>query len=394
MPLLPFASRSSKASSPHGSSEPRQSISKWNLLRQSVRLPPPSPLPKALTDQISTEIYELILDHLDYTPALLACNLVCRSWAPHSKFLLLKLMVCYPVPLVAHGGFGLIACAIPDALQGNGGIIYGTKDGIYRGTTDGSRPRLLSLHDVTQIDLLADANLVICLAGGNFMTMSFSSLNSGTCQESAVTRISKHVSCFTVYRSTVAGERHRVCALKASTLSGTLKVYDVSGNNNNGFTLVNAVELYIPLETYSVRFLSRTRLVAAIKMGSAVQGGFEMVDLVTAETQSLIDPDDPLHLRFSLKKAKPITVIRVETVFLICYDKHAFYIDRRGNMTRNELVMRWAQPANAFAFRKPYILALCDACAEVWNFETGRMVQKIQGDVTEIVFCERAVPRS
>ncbi|KAJ6479696.1 hypothetical protein C8R45DRAFT_355508 [Mycena sanguinolenta] len=93
-------------------------------------------------------------------------------------------------------------------------------------------------------------------------------------------------------------------------------------------TLVNAMELYIPLETYSVMFLSRTRLVAAIKIISTVRGGFELIDLVTAETQSLLEPDDPSHLQLSLKKAKPITVFRVDAIFLLCYDKLAFYIDR------------------------------------------------------------------
>ncbi|KAF7370284.1 Sulfhydryl oxidase [Mycena sanguinolenta] len=426
MPLLSFTSRRSSKASLHTSSEPNQSSSKWDLLRQSIRTPALSPLPKAITDQISTEIYELIIDHLRYTPALLACNLVCRSWAPRCKHLLLERMVCHPIPLVAHGGFGSITCAVPDP-GGNGGIIYVPKDGIYRGTTNGARRRLLFLHDVSQIDLLPDSNLVICLAGGTFMTMSLSSLNSGTLQD--VHRISKHVSCFTVYRSTVVGERHRVCALKTSALSSTIKVYDVSGNNTVS-TLVNAMELYIPLETYSVKFLSRTRLVAAIKIISTVRGGFELIDLVTAETQSLLEPDDPSHLHLSLKKAKPITVFRVDTIFLLCYDKLAFYIDRRGNMTRNEIVMRWAQSANAFGklyyiflfiminvvivLHMPYILAFCDARVEVWNIETGKMVQKIpgpyyllsspdlgervlslslsSGDVTEIAFQKRAVP--
>ncbi|KAF8216928.1 CNH domain-containing protein [Mycena galopus ATCC 62051] len=417
MPLLklPFgSSHNPQESSSRGSSEATPSGSKWTLLRQSVRRPTLSPLPRTITDQISTEIYELIIDHLDHTPSLLACNLVCRSWTPRSKCLLLERMICRPVPLVAHGGFGPISCAVPDPLRGNGAVIYGTKDGIYRGTKDGSRPRLLSIRDVSQIDILSHENLVICLAGGNFMTMPLSALTSGACHDSAITRISKHVSCFTVYRSTVAGERHRLCALKGSTLSGTLKVYDVTGTNT--FTLVSARELYIPLETYSVRFLSHTKLVAALRKGFAVEGGFEMVDLITLETQSLIDPDDPCHLEFSLKKAKPLAVFRVDAAFIVCYDKLAFYLDRRGNRTRNELAMRWTQPANAFALHEPYILAFCDMRVEVWNIETGAMVQKISGpyhllntpdsgekvlglsllsgEIAEIVFREDAVPSS
>ncbi|KAF7356278.1 CNH-domain-containing protein [Mycena venus] len=198
----------------------------------------------------------------------------------------------------------------------------------------------------------------------------------------------------------------------ASLCTGApLLVYDVS-NNNQVSTLVPALELYIPLETYSVRFLSQTRLVAAIKKGFAVQGGFEMVDLVTAETQGLLDPDDPSPLDLAHKKVKPITVFRVDTVFLVCYNKHAFYIDRRGIRPLNKVVLRWTQPAHAFALHQPYILAFCDRGVEVWNIETGEMVQKIQGpyhllntpesgekvlglsllsgEITEIVFHEHA----
>ncbi|KAJ7918677.1 CNH domain-containing protein [Mycena leptocephala] len=373
---FPFTSHNSQGTS-HSTSG-----SKWNLLRHSVKNSGPKslvPFPKALTDQISTEIYELIIDHLGADKrCLLACSLVCRSWAPRSRCLLLGLMVCHPVPLVSHGGFGTVNCAVSDDQRASGGIIYGTTDGIYRGSKDGSRPRLLSIHDVSQIEILLDSNLFLCLAGGNFITIPLTVLYSGSSQETDITRISKHVSYFTVYRSTVSGESHRVCVLKSSTLSGTIKVFDVSGNNHVSRLLI-ATEFYIPLETYSVRFLSRTRLVAALKKGFGVEGGFEMVDVVTAETQSLLDSSDLSFGEFPLKKAKPVTVFRISSVFLVCHDKFAFYIDRRGSMTRKELVMQWTHPSSAFALHEPYIFAFCNMQVEVWNIETAKMVQKING---------------
>jgi hypothetical protein len=76
----------------------------------------------------------------------------------------------------------------------------------------------------------------------------------------------------------------------------------------------------------------------------------------------------------------------------------AFYIDRRGSMTRKELVMQWTYPSNAFgelryvstcclhgaemvglALHEPYIFAFCNMQVEVWNIETAKMVQKING---------------
>ncbi|KAJ7108856.1 CNH domain-containing protein [Mycena crocata] len=372
---FPFTSSSTHASSSNG-----RSGSKWSLLRNAVKSSSPTTthflrqFSKAITEQISTEIYELVIDHLyGDKRTLLTCMLVCRSWVPRSKALLLESTVCHPVPLIGHGGFGKITCAVPDH---SGNIIYGTTEGVYRGTPNGSRPRLLSTQDVTQIEILPDTDLFIYLAGGVFMTMPLSILNSGACQNSDINRLSKHVASFTVYRSTVAGKGHRMCALKTSTLSSTIKVFDIDVQL---FTLRVALELYIPSESYSVRFLTRTRLAAAIKKGG---GGFEMVDLLTAETQSLLDPDDPaLDLALN-KKIKPLTVFRASDIFIVCYDKFGFYIDRRGRMARNELLMRWTAPATAPALHEPYLLAFSETHVEAWNIETAEMLQKIRGQCT------------
>ncbi|KAJ7509797.1 CNH domain-containing protein [Mycena galericulata] len=382
---FPFTSTSSRGLAAHGSSH---SGSKWNLLRHAVKTSSSeassrphgssTPFPERITDQISTEIYELIMDSLSLDKSsLLACNLVCRSWAPRSRCLLLELMVCHPVPLVGHGGFGRIRCAAPYNQGYREEIIYGTTDGIYRGSRDGSRPRLLSIHDVSQIEILADVNLFLCIAGGVFMTLPLSALNAGTCRDSDIHRLSKHVVFFAVYRSTTPGESHRVCVLKTSALSGTIKAFDVVGNPQAS-TLVIARELYMPRETFSVRFLSRTRLAVALNQGFAVHGGFEMVDLTTATTQSLVDPDDPATDSLPTK-VKPMSVFRVSDIFLLCFDKFGFYIDKRGKMIRNDLVMRWDSTPHSFALHGPYILAFFDTQVGVWNIETAEMVQKIKG---------------
>ncbi|KAJ7742885.1 CNH domain-containing protein [Mycena metata] len=339
------------------------------------------PLAKVITDQISTEIDELIIDHLSNDKrSLLACNLVCRSWVPRSQMLLLEFLICRPVPLVSHGGFGSITCAIPAPDHPGfheGGVIYGTTDGVYRGLPDGARPRLLSIPAVSQIHILPDENLFLCLAGGEFITIPLGTVISGTCQDVDMTRLSKHVSAFAVYRPTVAGESRRVCVLKSSSLSSTIKVFDVTGYHQV-WTLVRVQQSYIPRETYSIHFLSRTRIAVGIKTGgSTLPGGFEVVDLVTLETQSLLDPADP-SLEFAFTRVKPVAVFRVFGIFLVCYDKFAFYINRNGGMTRNNRLMRWTRPANGFALHLPYILAFCDAHVEVWNLETAKVAQKIQ----------------
>ncbi|KAK7025001.1 sulfhydryl oxidase [Favolaschia claudopus] len=371
MPLLSFVSQAT--------SNP------WR--RSQIQIPAPSssspitPLPQTLTEQLSTEIYELILDYLDHTPTLLSCNLVCRSWAPRSKCLLLERMVCRPLPIVAHGGFGEVLCAVPDPTPDNNGIIFGTRDGIYRGTRDHSRPRLLACNDAAQIEAFPEEDFFVCLAGGTLMTMSLAALNSGTLRDSDITRVSHHVSAFTVHWNTTAGGSHRLCAFKTSSLSTTMKVFDV--NTTNQLTnLVVYRELYIPTETRSMRFINSTRVIVALKKSGGAKGGFEVVDFNTAESQSLLDPNDPSHPEDEVKKSRSKTVNFFKSgdaEYLVCYDKFAFFVDRSGTMVRGDETMRWSQPANMFALREPYLLAVCNNFIEVWNIETGKRAHQIKG---------------
>ncbi|KAJ7656431.1 CNH domain-containing protein [Mycena polygramma] len=129
------------------------------------------------------------------------------------------------------------------------------------------------------------------------------------------------------------------------------------------------------------------------------------------DTQNLRD-NDPATLELSLQYSSPVTIFRVADDLLVCYEKVAYYVDRRGDWTRRELVMRWTRRSNAFALHEPYLLAFCNARVEVWNIQTAEIVQTVPGayclintpdsgdkilstsfsprDVTEIVFHGRA----
>ncbi|KAJ7022105.1 CNH domain-containing protein [Mycena alexandri] len=329
-----------------------------------------SPLPRRITDQISTEIYELIIDHLSVDKrSLLVCNLVCRSWVPRSQCILLRRMPCRPLHVVNHGRFGTANCAV--SLANNGGILCGTKDGIFR-SSDGLR--LLPLRCVSQIEILPDLNLVLCVAGGTFFTLRLSVLNSGAFRRDDMTRLLENVSCFAVFRSSVVGESHRVCVFKGSSAFGTIYIWDVSGDQ-----LVLTQALGVTRRHFL--FLSATHLLTWSK-NTTVHGGFDFIDLAAPQTpiRTLLDPHDP-SLAFALKKVKPRTVFRVaeSNTFLVCYEKFAFYIDGKGRMTRNELVMQWTCSSNGFAIHEPYILAFCNKHIEVWNIEIAQLMQTIEG---------------
>ncbi|KAK7025008.1 sulfhydryl oxidase [Favolaschia claudopus] len=371
MPLLPFVLRkhSSERNLRHeGPQKPRASR-------------PTVPLPRTITEQLSTELYELILDHLDDTPTLLTCNRVCRSWAPRSKCLLLGRAVCRPLPIVSHGSLGAVTCAIPNPTAENNGIIFGTREGVYRGTRHTSpQTRLLSLNDVTQIEAFPNEDFFVCLAGGTLMTMSLAALNSGTLRDSDITRVSQHVSFFSVHWNNAEGANHRLCALKTSSLSTTMKIYDLNAINHST-NLVIYRELYIPIETHSLRFINATRVGVAVKKGGRVKGGFEVVDFNTTESQGLLDPDDPSHPGNEVKKSKskPMNFFKAGSEYLVCYDKLGFFVDRQGRMVRGDRMMKWSQTASIFVLREPYLLVFCSTFIEVWNISTGEKVQKIMG---------------
>ncbi|KAJ7066359.1 citron-like protein [Mycena amicta] len=140
-------------------------------------------------------------------------------------------------------------------------------------------------------------------------------------------------------------------------------------------------ELYIPIQLTSIRFLSRDRIAAALKQTFPGQSGFEVLDLLSAHTQSLLDPDDP-NLVFAFNKdavGRAITMFRVAGIFLVCNEKLGFFIDRRGRLAIDFPIFKWKETPSAFIVHEPYLLAFANQRIEVWNLETAEMVQKVPG---------------
>ncbi|KAJ7289085.1 CNH domain-containing protein [Mycena rebaudengoi] len=349
--------------------------SRWNVARSAVASHGLPPFPKSVTDQISTELYELIIDRLwADKQTLLACSLVCRSWVPRSKHHLLAFQFCRPEHLATHGGFGAVTSAVTYKPHNDedSGILYSTTDGIYKSSLDARRTQLLRVANVTQIDVLEAEDLFVGLAGGTLITLPFSTLLADS-NPNNLRQILKHGAFFSVHRNTAdASQPSRVCVVKTSALNTTIKIFNVSLGPNNQSVLTMFRELYIPGESYSIRLLSQTKLAAAAK------GGFEIIDLPTLGAQSLLDFTDPA-LKFAQKKTKPMAIFRVSDIFLVCYNKFGFYIDRAGRMARNALLIHWKANPVAFALHEPYLLVFDYLWVDVWNIETGQLVRSIRG---------------
>ncbi|KAJ7195869.1 CNH domain-containing protein [Mycena rebaudengoi] len=349
--------------------------SPWNVLRSAVVSQGLPPFPKSVTDQISTELYEVIIDRLwADKQTLLACSLVCRSWVPRSKHHLLAFQFCRPEHLATHGGLGAVTSAVIYKPHNDldSGILYSTTDGIYKSSLDARRTQLLRVTNVTQIDVLEAEDLFVGLAGGTLIILPFSTLLADS-NPNNIRQVSKHGAFFSVHRNTAdASQPSRICVVKTSAHNTTIKIFNVSLGPNNQSVLTISREIYIPRESYSVRLLSQTKLAAAVK------GGFEMVDLPTLNTQSLLDFTDPA-LEFAQKKTKPMAIFRVSDIFLVCYDKFGFYIDRAGRMARNALLIHWKAAPVSFALHEPYLLVFNHLWVDVWNIETGKLMQSVHG---------------
>jgi hypothetical protein len=104
-----------------------------------------------------------------------------------------------------------------------------------------------------------------------------------------------------------------------------------------------------------------------------------MVSLKTLEMQSVLDPQDKSLAFTCQEKAKPIILYRLKDEFLLVYSIFAFFIDRRGRMTRPELMITWEGKPSVFGLSYPYILAFEPDFIEIRNVESGQLVDIITG---------------
>ncbi|KAJ7117588.1 citron-like protein [Mycena epipterygia] len=316
-------------------------------------------------------------------------------------------MLFRPLRLVNDDGLGIVTCAVPYCqgtyprfwrsvpkkltifVAGDSWVFYATADGIYRTFDDGSSSRLLAIRDISQMGVLEDVNLFFWLSGGVFMTMDLDVLNSGLAT-STTFKLDAHSN------GTSGGpqSRHLICLVKSSSDSGVIaKVLGIKTSSNSRVLepfrvrtffvpyrilckLMDLKEFYIKgQDAYAVEFMSQMRLVVSLRRG------FEKVDLESLDTQGLLDVTDRSIYLPAHRKAKPMAIFHAFSVLLLCYDKFGFFVSDRGRMTRWGTIMSWNHGISAvsFALQRSHLLVFGASRVEIWNIETGMIVQKIPG---------------
>ncbi|ODQ49792.1 CNH-domain-containing protein [Saitoella complicata NRRL Y-17804] len=360
-------------------------------------------LPGASKDS-SNKGYPLTFTHLGrrgYNITLYATTFVSRrKWIEHieaqQKVIKEKSHV-FIKGVVSEGyfmGSNRVNCAVP--YEGGNKLVYGTDNGIYisdriagvAGEEPMSAPpvRVLPASNVQQIEVLEDYGLLLVLADKVLYSYALESLdpNDTTLANKRPKKVAGHTQFF---RAGVCLGRVLVCVVKSNSLSSTIKVFEPVAQapagkktpafkkllQNNTETLKMFKELAIPSESSSVSFLKSKLCVGCAK-------GFEVVSLENLETQSLLDPaDTSLDFVNKRENIKPIAIYRMNGEFLLCYDEFAFFVNRNGWRARPEWIINWEGMPRSTSFYYPYILGFDPNLIEIYNIETGALVQVVPG---------------
>ncbi|KAJ6581895.1 CNH domain-containing protein [Mycena capillaripes] len=327
-------------------------------------------------------------------------------------------MAVFDTVVLSEGFFGAnkVNCAAPvqsgsflgSVLTATGDgrpIVYGTDDGVYIADLqepDKDPVKVLALVDVGQVDVLEDFQLLIVLSEREVLAFPLDALDptDPTAGLKHLARISSDVSFFKTGRCL---DRVLVSIIKSTRLSTVVKILEPPGQTTRGHAPIfkkqlqggNAPlkpfrEFYMPVESTSIHYL-KTRLCIGCSKG------FEIVDLESLETHGLLDPADksinailktnPL-LGFLTPARVPMALYRIDSDFLICYDKFAFYVNKSGNRSRSEFMVTWKDKPTGFALHRPYVLAFSPSSVEIRHIETGLVSQTILGSNMRLLFAD------
>lgn len=273
-----------------------------------------------------------------------------------------------------------VNCASP--YDGGRKLIYGTDSGIYVADRKSRDPqqmprRVVETQAVTQLDVLEEYQLLLVLSNRTLLSFPLAVLDPNeTTLAKRPKKIQSHCSFF---KTGICLGRHLVCCVKSSALSTTVKVYEpndtiskAKGKKGLG-KMFNAgqdelkpfKEFYIPTESTSIHFLKSSLCVASAR-------GFEVVSLMTLETQSLLDQADT-SLDFVARKenVRPIHIERLNGEFLLNYSEFSFFVNRNGWRARPEWRIDWEGSPQSFALSYPWILAFEPNFIELRHIETG-----------------------
>ncbi|KAI8367364.1 hypothetical protein EDC96DRAFT_506546 [Choanephora cucurbitarum] len=289
--------------------------------------------------------------------------------------------------------------------------LLATDVGLYVGpnnsVSSGVPRKILLLEKVTQVHVLEDYQLLLVLANGILWQYPLDITING--QPEGI----KSIQCFgRKIRANVpffhVGEcldQTLICVPKSSSVNGTeIELFEptmpktelkkksllgrLSMRPTSSLSLTNTQvtqlkPIYSPCDVWAIDN-TRSMLLLTTPLGIVA------VDMKTKKADSLLDPSDK-HLEFITKNEKIDEQMKLNPIikriavfpvpngnYLICYDKFAFYIDKKGRRAERKFKIVWEGTPTAFAYHHPYVIAFEQQFIEIRNAIDGHLEQVIQ----------------
>ncbi|KAL9544966.1 hypothetical protein PS6_008487 [Mucor atramentarius] len=171
--------------------------------------------------------------------------------------------------------------------------------------------------------------------------------------------------------------------MKKKSLLGRLSIRATSSLSLMNTQVTHLKPIYSPCDVWAIDN-TRSMLLLTTPVGIVA------VDMKTKKADGLLDPSDK-YLEFITRHEKIDEQIKMNPVikriavfsvpngdYLVCYDKFAFYIDKKGRRTQHRFKIEWEGHPTAFAFHYPHVIAFEQQFIEIRSVIDGHLQQVIQ----------------
>ncbi|KAL0090588.1 CNH domain-containing protein [Phycomyces blakesleeanus] len=273
---------------------------------------------------------------------------------------------------------GKVTCSVPyAATSGKRMVAIGTQTGVWIGASGSTSFRkVLSLLDVTQIDVLEQHRVLLVLAEKVVYGYPLDTLDTGS-QNKPVERVPQRISQHVAYFSTgVIKGKTLLIVMKRKGMDSHFKAFEpVCGDLRDP---KNAKFLTTKSSFLTIHFLNARLMIVCIR-------GFEIINLDDLrENRNLPDLKNP-EFDFVVQHGEyiqPLGMFKCSTEdYLLCYDRFAFKVDVRGKFSnQNYERIEWEGTPQSVAFDYPNIIAFNSRFIEIRDVNTGKLVQVVVGD--------------
>ena len=272
----------------------------------------------------------------------------------------------------------------------------GTDHGLFGGPADdlSSMRLILDTPEVSQVEFIQPWKLCLVVADKKLMVYPIGIIKE-SCSANVVRLGRKISSKVSFFRIGVNYDSTYLAVVKTKLLYTAIKVFEFIESNDparkkgrlvgfidrlksntslEDFRLYK--EIHLPSQTLSLTFLKT-------KICIGCDRGFELIDISTLQSQSLLDvSDESLAFVVDKENLAPLGLYKLDdTEFMLCYQEFGICVDKMGRNTRPNSdkgpAMTWLCSPHGCYYRPPFIFLFATNMIEIRNVITGNLVQVI-----------------